>query len=94
MADVRVRVQPRAKRSEIAGVRAGALVVRVAAPPVDGKANAALCALLAETAGVPRSRVTVLRGAGARDKVVRVEGVEREVLRAALQLAARDDPLL
>jgi len=94
MADVRVRVQPRAKRSEIAGVRAGALVVRVAAPPVDGKANAALCALLAETAGVPRSRVTVLRGAGARDKVVRVEGVEREVLRAALQLPARDDPFL
>ena len=94
MADVRVRVQPRAKRSEIAGVRAGALVVRVAAPPVDGKANAALCALLAERAGVPRSRVSVLRGAGARDKVVRLEGVERDALRAALQLPAGDDPLL
>jgi uncharacterized protein (TIGR00251 family) len=94
MADIRVRVQPRAKRSEIAGVRAGALVVRVAAPPVDGKANAAVCAVLAERAGVPRSRVSVLRGAGSRDKVVRLEGVEAAALRAALQLAPGDDPLL
>ena len=94
MADVRVRVQPRAKRSEIAGVRAGSLVVRVAAPPVDGKANAALCAFLAERAGVPRSRVSVLRGETARDKVVRLEGVEREALRAALELPPGDDPLL
>jgi len=94
MADLRVRVQPRARSSEIAGMRAGALLVRVAAPPVDGKANAALCALLAETAGVPRSRVTVVRGAGARDKVVRLEGVEAAALRAALQLAPGDDPLL
>jgi hypothetical protein len=94
MSDLRVRVQPRAKRSELGGVRAGALVVRVAAPPVDGKANAALCALLAARAGVPRSRVSVVRGAGARDKVVRVEGVAPDDLRAALQLAPGDDPLL
>ena len=94
MTDLRVRVQPRAKRSELGGVRAGALVVRVAAPPVDGRANAALCALLAARAGVPKSRVSVVRGAGAREKVVRVEGVARDELRAALQLAPGDDPLL
>jgi hypothetical protein len=94
VADVRVRVLPRARRSELAGMRAGALVVRVAAPPVDGKANAAVCALLAERAGVPRTRVSVLRGAAARDKVVRVEGVEAGVLRAALELAPGDDPFL
>jgi uncharacterized protein (TIGR00251 family) len=81
MADLRVRVQPRAKRSELAGRREGALVVRVAAPPVDGKANAAVCALIATAAGVPKSRVSVVRGAGSRDKVVRVEGVEAEALR-------------
>ncbi|HEY3021606.1 MAG TPA: DUF167 domain-containing protein [Solirubrobacteraceae bacterium] len=94
MTDVRVRVLPRARRSELAGMRAGALVVRVAAPPVEGKANAAVCALLAERAGVPRSRVSVVRGAAARDKVVRVEGIDARALRSALELAPGDDPFL
>jgi uncharacterized protein YggU (UPF0235/DUF167 family) len=66
------------------GERAGAIVIRVTAPPVDGKANAALCAYVAERAGVPRSRVDVVRGMTSRDKVVRVEGVEVAALRAAL----------
>jgi uncharacterized protein len=59
-------------------------VGRVSAPPVDGKANAALCALVAERAGVPPSRVSVVRGLASRDKVVRVEGVEPAALRSAL----------
>jgi uncharacterized protein (TIGR00251 family) len=81
-----IRVIPRAKRTEVAGERAGAVVVRVAAPPVDGKANAALCAFLAERVGVSKSSVSVVRGASARDKVVRVEGVDERALRAALGL--------
>jgi hypothetical protein len=81
-------VVPRAKRNELAGQRAGALLVRVTAPPVDGKANAAVCRLIARRAGVPPSRVSVVRGASARDKVVRVEGVEASALRAAVGLAA------
>ena len=89
-----MRVLPRARRSELTGMRAGALVVRVAAPPVEGKANAAVCALLAERAGVPRSRVSIVRGAAARDKVVRVEGVDAGALRSALELAPGDDPFL
>jgi uncharacterized protein YggU (UPF0235/DUF167 family) len=60
--------------------------VRVSAPPVDGKANAALCSLVAELVGVPRSRVSVVRGLTGRDKVVRVEGVDQDALRAALGL--------
>jgi uncharacterized protein len=83
---LRVRVQPRATRDEVVGERAGAVVVRLAAPPVDGKANAALCAFLAKAAGVPRSQVTIVRGASARDKVVRVEGVGEADLRRALGL--------
>jgi uncharacterized protein YggU (UPF0235/DUF167 family) len=59
-------------------------VVRVTAPPVDGKANAALCAFVADRAGVPPSRVSVIRGTTSRDKVVRVEGAEAEAVRAAL----------
>ena len=79
-----VRVQPRAKRDEVVGERAGAVVIRVAAPPVDGKANTALCRFVAARAGVPRSAVSVVRGESARDKLVRVDGVEADALRAAL----------
>ena len=68
-------LQPRARRDEVVGERAGAVVIRVTAPPVDGKANAALCAFVARAAGVPPSRVSVVRGQTSRDKVVRVEDV-------------------
>jgi uncharacterized protein (TIGR00251 family) len=81
-----VRLQPRARKDEVVGERGSAVVIRVTAPPVDGKANAALCAFLAKRAGVPRSRVSVVRGLTSRDKVVRVEGVEPQMLRAALGL--------
>ncbi len=80
MGELRVRVQPRAKRTEIAGVRDGALVVRVSAPPVDGKANAALCKLLAKRLGVPPSTIAVVRGSSARDKVLTVAGIETSQL--------------
>jgi uncharacterized protein YggU (UPF0235/DUF167 family) len=63
------------------------VLIRVTAPPVDGKANDALCRLIAKKAGVAPSRVTLIRGHTARDKVVRVEGVEERALRAALGLA-------
>jgi uncharacterized protein (TIGR00251 family) len=68
----------------VVGERAGAVVVRVTAPPVDGKANSALCAFVAERAGLPSSRVSVVRGMTSRDKVVRVEGIALAELRAAL----------
>jgi uncharacterized protein len=84
MTDVKVRLQPRARRDEVVGERAGAIVIRVAAPPVDGKANAALCALVARAAGVPPSRVSVVRGQTSRDKVVRVQGIDEELLKQAL----------
>lgn len=73
---LRVRVQPRAPRSEIVGWRAdGALSVRVAAPPVEGQANAALAALLAGVLDVRPSAVTVEHGARGRDKLVRITGL-------------------
>jgi uncharacterized protein YggU (UPF0235/DUF167 family) len=70
----------------VVGERAGAVVIRVTAPPVDGRANDALCRLVAAAAGVAPSRVTIVRGHAARDKVVRVEGVDGAALRAALGL--------
>jgi uncharacterized protein len=85
-ATIAVRVQPRAARDEIAGERAGVLVVRLTAPPVEGRANEALCRLLARRLGVGRTRVSVVRGRSARDKVVRVEGLTRAELTRALGL--------
>jgi uncharacterized protein (TIGR00251 family) len=79
-----VRLQPRARRDEIAGVREGRTVVRVTAPPVDGRANAALVKLIAKSAGVAKGRVSIVRGERSRDKLVRVEGLDDEQLRRLL----------
>jgi uncharacterized protein (TIGR00251 family) len=72
MTDIEVRLQPRAPRNEIVGERNGRLLVRVTAPPVDGRANAALCKLLARHHGVAPSKVAVVRGESSRDKLVRI----------------------
>ena len=82
MADLTVRLQPRARRDEVVGERGGAIVIRVTAPPVDGRANDALCRLIAKAAGVAPSRVEIVRGHGARDKVVRVADVDEAALRS------------
>ncbi len=82
--EVTVRVLPRARTNEIAGERNGVLLVRVAAPPLDGRANAALCRLIAKRVGVGVRSVSVVRGAKSREKVVRVEGVGDDDLRRAL----------
>jgi uncharacterized protein YggU (UPF0235/DUF167 family) len=63
------------------------VLIRVTAPPVDGKANDALCRLVAKKAGVAPSRVTVLKGHTARDKTLDVDGVDIASLRAALGLS-------
>jgi uncharacterized protein (TIGR00251 family) len=84
MTDLAIRVQPRAKRTEVAGERAGAIVIRVSAPPIDGKANEAVCRLIAERIGVPKSAVRIVRGEAARDKVVRIDGLSSDEARTAL----------
>lgn len=86
MSELRIRLQPRARRNEIVGEREGAVLIRVTAPPVDGKANDALCRLVAKKAGVAPSRVSVLKGHTARDKTLDVDGVDIAALRAALGL--------
>jgi uncharacterized protein len=83
-AELRVRVTPRARREEIAGERDGVLLVRVTAPPEGGRANKAVCRLVAKALRVAPSRVTVARGATSRDKVLHVEGGDLERLRRAI----------
>jgi uncharacterized protein len=70
-----VRVQPRASRSEIAGLHGDSLKVRLAAPPVDGAANEALVELIADALGIGRRAVRIVSGQSSRSKVVEVEGV-------------------
>jgi uncharacterized protein (TIGR00251 family) len=82
--EIRVRLRPRGHRDELLGIVDGVLQARVIAPPVDGKANSALCKLIAKRLRVAPSRVAVARGAKSRDKLVRVEGVDRDALLAAL----------
>jgi uncharacterized protein (TIGR00251 family) len=85
-ATISVRVQPRAQRDEIVAVRDGVLVVRVVAPPVEGRANDAVRRVVSERLGVPPSRVRLLRGQRSRDKVLRVEGLDQAAADHALGL--------
>jgi len=81
---LRVRVQPRAARSGLAGQREGALVVRLTAPPVEGAANKALTRLLGRALGVAPSAVRIVSGAGARQKRVSVVGIDAATARERL----------
>ncbi len=86
MADeaLEIRVQPRASRAGIAGERGGAVVVRVNAPPADGRANEAVRKLIARAASVPRGDVEIVRGERSRDKLVRARGLTASELRRRL----------
>ena len=81
-ARLRVRVQPNASRAEIAGWFDGALRVRTTASPVRGQANRAVAEMLARAMGIPQSGVSVVRGRGAREKIMEIVGIDdSEMLR-------------
>lgn len=71
-----VHVMPGAKRTEAAGLHGDALKIRLAAPPIDGRANAALVAWLAAELDLPRTSVDLWQGAGSRRKVLRLHGAD------------------
>jgi uncharacterized protein len=81
---VDVFVQPRAGRTELVGLHDGHPKIRLAAPPVDGAANAALIDFVAKRLKIAKSRVRVVGGLASRRKVLEIEGVEPEVVREAL----------
>lgn len=89
-ARITVRLSPRASRDQVVGFEAAAdgesevLRVRVTAPPVDGRANAALTRLLAKRLGVARGAVEVVSGQSSRQKVVAVEGLAQDEVRRRL----------
>jgi uncharacterized protein (TIGR00251 family) len=82
---VKIRVVPRAGRTGIAGTRGDAVLVRLAAAPVDGAANEALIAYLASRLGIPRRAIAIVAGEKSRDKVVEIDGLTREQIEAALR---------
>jgi len=72
---IKVRVQPRASRTEIIGEHAGAIKMRLAAPPVDGKANEECRRYLAKLLKVGATSVEIISGDSSRDKVIRVSNI-------------------
>ena len=84
-----LHIQPGARKTEIAGRHGDALKIRLAAPPVDGKANQALLARAAQAFGLARSRVELLHGAAGRQKVLGVRFDSQAELQAAQALVAR-----
>jgi len=75
-----VRLRPRGHADELLGLVDGVLQAKVAAPPVDGKANQVLCRLIAKRAGVAPSRVSVIRGEKSRQKILLIEGIDEPTL--------------
>jgi uncharacterized protein (TIGR00251 family) len=86
---IEVHAKPRARVSRVVGVREGALVVHLAAPPVDGAANAELVDTIAAALSVPRRDVAIVRGETARAKLVEVRGLSAEEASARLARAMR-----
>lgn len=80
-ARIDVRLIPRAARSEIVGFEGEVLRVRVTAPPVDGRANAALIELLATMLGVRKADVRIVAGQTSRQKVIAVDGLATDEVR-------------
>jgi len=83
-ARITVKVQPRAKTTRVAGRMEQAYRLQLAAPPVDGKANEACIAFLAEVAGVAKSHVRIVSGLTSRVKVVEIDGIGQEEMDSRL----------
>jgi len=81
-----VYVQPKASKTELVGVHGEVLKFRVAAPPVDGEANAVLCRYVAKLLAIPLRTVSVLAGQANRKKHIELRGVTEETVRKALGL--------
>ena len=79
------RLQPKASRCAVAGRYGDSLKIVLTAPPVDGRANAALCAFVADLLKLPKSRVSLLSGQTSRNKVLRIDGMSAETVSGVLE---------
>lgn len=77
-ATLSIRIQPRASKNEAVVMENGGLKIRLTAPPVDGAANEALVRFLADALSIPKSQVAIVSGHTSRDKIVTIEGIDKE----------------
>jgi uncharacterized protein len=84
VADVRVRVHAGARREELRPTDDGWIVARVSAPAQEGRANKALCRIVAKQLRIAPSNVGIVRGARSREKLIRVQGMDQAAVNAAL----------
>lgn len=81
---LKIRVQPKASRSEIVGVVEGILRVRLTAPPVEGAANKECIRFLSKKLGIAKSKIEIVSGERSREKILRIDGVSRDDVRRRL----------
>ena len=84
MAILRFHIVPNAKQNEVMGAHGDAIKIKLRAPAVEGKANAALRSFLADELKIPKRRIVLERGKKSRDKVIRIEGLSEEDVRRRL----------
>jgi uncharacterized protein len=88
MAILRVHVVPNARSDSVVGEHGGAVKIKLRAPAVEGKANAALVRFLAEQMKLPRHAIVLHRGHNSRDKLIRIEGLSEEEIRRRLHVVS------
>jgi hypothetical protein len=85
MVTLTIKIVPRARKNQIAGIKGDALKIRLNAPPVEGKANEALVEFLAKTLGIARAQIEIVAGHTARRKIVRVRGISAREVEARMK---------
>jgi len=83
-ADIKIKVVPRSSRNQIQGLEEGVLKVKVTSPPIEGKANRDLLALLSRELDIPKRDIEILSGKGSRLKLIRFHGLSFEDIRLKL----------
>src|SRR2546427_10887927 len=86
---ISIRVQPRASRNAVVGWTGDSLNIRLTAPPVEGAANAACLAFLADLLDIPQSHIEILKGAHSHNKVVQITGLSQEQAYARLKVSQK-----
>ena len=84
-----IQVQPRAKRSEVLGFTEGILRLKIAAPPIEGKANKEVISYLSEVLDIPKGNIEIERGHASKIKVIAISGLEHEHIYERIESARR-----
>ena len=88
--NITIQIQPNAKRNEVVGFEEGVLRVKIAAPPVKGKANKELIDFLSQLIGVSKSSITIEKGLTSRRKVIAIEGLSQTQILERLGAESRE----